>query len=383
MYHSVRGQKWSFLKKVENMKKININKNKYVGAVINIGFTIFVFAACTGICCLLDYFSINVLNFLIVYILGVLVTAVFTKGYWYSSVLSIVSVFGYNFFFTVPRFTFRFIDQSYWVTFVLMFVISLIISFVMYQLKKRYEQIADLNFEKLNLQKETEKEQMKATLLRSLSHDLRTPLTTIKEGAELILNNPKIADSDKIEILTDISEKAEWTVRLVENLLSLTRINSDNLTVKKAPEAVEEIIPQAVRTIDGILGRRKIYYGLPKELLLVPMDATLVMQAISNILNNAIKHTADNGNIWINVFSSGKNAVFRISNDGEKIKDADIDHIFEMYFTTGDQKTGSSVGIGLAICKLIISAHGGEIEVRQDENKVTFEFNLPLEEKNA
>ncbi|MEG1663476.1 MAG: ATP-binding protein, partial [Clostridia bacterium] len=222
-----------------------------------------------------------------------------------------------------------------------------------------------------------------ATLLRSLSHDLRTPLTTIKEGAELILNNPKIADSDKIEILTDISEKAEWTVRLVENLLSLTRINSDNLTVKKAPEAVEEIIPQAVRTIDGILGRRKIYYGLPKELLLVPMDATLVMQAISNILNNAIKHTADNGNIWINVFSSGKNAVFRISNDGEKIKDADIDHIFEMYFTTGDQKTGSSVGIGLAICKLIISAHGGEIEVRQDENKVTFEFNLPLEEKNA
>lgn len=365
------------------MEKSNKIKHRYIAVLINIGFTVFVFAACTGVCYLLDYFKINVLNFLIVYVLGVLVTAVFTKGYWYSSVLSIFSVFGYNFFFTIPRFTFRFIDQNYWVTFILMFVVSLIISFVMYQLKKKYKQIADLNYEKLNLKKETEKEQMKATLLRSISHDLRTPLTTIKQGAELILDNPKIADSDKKEILTDISQKAEWTVRLMENLLSLTRINSDNLTVKKTPEAVEEIIPQAVRTINGVLENRKIHYILPKELLLVPMDATLIMQAISNILNNAIKHTTDTGNIWIQVWNSGKNAVFRISNDGEKIKDVDIAHIFEMYYTTGDQKKEGSVGIGLAICNLIISVHGGDIEVKQDENKVTFEFNLPMEDKNA
>lgn len=358
-------------------------KKLILSILVNIGFTILVFAICTGICYLLDHFNVNVLNFLIVYALGVLVTAVFTKGYWYSSVLSITSVFGYNFFFTVPRYTFMFNDKSYWITFILMFVISLVISFVMYQLKKRYEQITLLNIEKLNLIKETEKEQMKATLLRSISHDLRTPLTTIKDGAELILDNPNIDETDKKEILSDISQKAEWTVRLVENLLSLTRINSESLTVKKMPEAVEEIIPQAVRTVNGIIGGRKIHYGLPKQLLLVPMDATLIMQAISNILNNAIKHTKYDGNIWIKVFSSSKNAVFRISNNGEKIKEVDIDHIFEMYYTTGDQKQNGGVGIGLAICKLILSAHGGDIEVRQDENKVTFEFTLPMEDKNV
>lgn len=145
----------------------------------------------------------------------------------------------------------------------------------------------------------------------------------------------------------------------VENLLSLSRIDSEKLTVKKTPEALEEVIPQAVRNIRGIIGNRTIHYDMPKELTFLSMDATLTIQVIENILNNAVKHTADDGNIWIRVWNTGKNMIFRISNDGSPIRDEDLPHIFEMYYTAADGNRGKDIGLGLAICKLIVTAHGG------------------------
>lgn len=224
---------------------------------------------------------------------------------------------------------------------------------------------------------------MKATLLRSISHDLRTPLTTMKNGAEVLLDNQSIEDSDRREILSSIVEKADWTIRLVENLLSLSRIDQENLTVKKKPEALEEIIPQAIRTVHGALGNRKIHYDMPAELLLVPVDATLIIQTISNILGNAIKHTADNGNITIKVWNAGKNSVFRISNDGAPIQEEDLPHIFEAYYKGGDSIENNGVGLGLSICKLIIVAHGGKITARNSDLGVVFEFTLPMEDNNG
>lgn len=352
--------------------------------LIDSAVTLGAFGICTALCFLLDYFNINNLNFLIIYVLGVLVAAVFTKGYIYSSLLSVVSVFGYNFFFTIPRYTFHFNDKMYLITFILMFAVSIIISTVTFNLKKRMVQINTLNMDRAKLKTDAEKEQLKATLLRSISHDLRTPLTTIKNGAEMVRGSQSLDNETKQEILGDIIAKADWTVRLVENLLSLSRIDSDNLTVKKSPEAIEEILPQAVRTVQGILGNRQIRYKVPSELMLVPMDATLIIQTIGNILNNAAKHTADNGDIEIMVFNSGKNAIFRISNDGEPIRDEDLPHIFEMYYTVGDSNREKGVGLGLAICKLIISAHGGQISARNtSEGRVLFEFNLPTEDENG
>lgn len=110
----------------------------------------------------------------------------------------------------------------------------------------------------------------------------------------------------------------------MENLLSLSRIDNEKLTVKKKPEALEEIVPQAVRTVSGKLGGRTVHYDMPEELLLVPMDATLIMQVLCNILDNAAKHTAEDGNIWIKVWNTGKNAVFRISNDGSPMRKEDL-----------------------------------------------------------
>ena len=114
------------------------------------------------------------------------------------------------------------------------------------------------------------------------------------------------------------------------------------------------------------------------------MDATLTIQAIANILINAVKHTNDNGNIWIRVWNTGKNTVFRISNDGDPIREQDLPHIFEMYYTTSDGNRGKDIGLGLAICKLIISAHGGQISARNTrDGRVLFEFNYPTEADNG
>ena len=150
-------------------------------------------------------------------------------------------------------------------------------SLITARLKKKMAQINALNIEKQQLKSNAEKEQLKATLLRSISHDLRTPLTTMKNGAELLIDNPNIDQSDREEILNDIVAKSAWMVRLVESLLSLSRIDSEKLTVRKSPEALEEIIPQAVRNVQGILGERKIHYDMPSDFLLIPMDATLII----------------------------------------------------------------------------------------------------------
>ncbi len=342
-----------------------------------------IFFVCTGICYLLDSLRINDLNFLIIYVLGILLCAVFTSGYVYSLLLSAVSVLGYNFCFTVPRYTLHFIDRSYIVTFILMLIVGVGISTVTYQLKRRLKQVNALNMEKAKLKSEAEKEQMKAMLLRSISHDLRTPLTTMKNGAEVLLGEGKLSEADRREILTDITEKADWTIRLVENLLSLSRIDSEHLTVKKKPEALEEIVPQAVNKMRGVLGGRTVHYDMPSELMLVPMDATLIMQTLTNILGNAVKYTAEDGNITIKVWDSGRNAVFRISNDGEPIAEADLPHVFEAYYKGGDSTKDSGGGLGLSICKLIVTAHGGKISASSAPGCVSFEFTLPMERENG
>ena len=342
--------------------------------------TVGTFIVSTGLCFALEGLDMEDLNYIIISVIGILFTAVFTNGTLYSSALSVISVLAYNFFFTEPRFALRFNDRMYVFTFMLMFVVGISVSLITSELKHKMARINELDVEKEKLKSEAEREKLKATLLRSISHDLRTPLTTIKNGAELLVENPDMDKRDRDEILGDIASKSMWMIGLVENLLSLTRIDSEKLTVKKSPEALEEVIPQAVRNVDGIIGNRKIHYDMPEELLLIPMDVTLIIQAISNVLTNAVRHTKDDGNIWIKVWSTGSDAVFRFTNDGDPISEKDLPHIFEMYYTSGDS---GGFGVGLAICELIVTAHGGKIRAENTEdNKVSFEFNLPVKEDN-
>lgn len=339
------------------------------------------FGVCTGLCFFLDYLNVNNLNFPIIYVLGVACVAVFTEGFLYSSLLSILSVLSLNFFFTDPRFTFNVSDHSYFLAFFLMLAVGLIVSWLTFQLKKRMAEVGALQAEKEILKIDSEKKQEKATLLQSISHDLRTPLTTIKSGAQTLHDHPDLPVEERQEILSEITQKSEWTAKLVENLLSLTRIDGKSLSIKKKDEAAEDVVAEAVRTVSSELGRRSLDYEAPKDLLIVPMDSTLISQVLVNILTNAIQHTKDDGHIGIKVYSATGFAYFRIANDGTPLLEKDLPLIFDMYNKRTDRSTESLAGLGLATCKLIVSAHGGEITAANVGGQVVFTFSLPLAEK--
>ena len=229
---------------------------------------------------------------------------------------------------------------------------------------------------------ETEKEKMRSNLLRAISHDLRTPLTGILGASQTILENDDTLSPDiKKQLITNIREDSQWLIRVVENLLSVTRINEDTANVTKTPEAAEEIVATAIRRIRKRFPDSKINVSVPEELLMVPMDGTLIEQVIINLVENAIKHSGNDSATDVTLKKEGSNAVFEVKDYGEGIAKQDFPYLFESYVPNGKKSSDSSrgMGIGLSICKSIIKAHHGKIEAaNHKEGGAVFRFTLPL-----
>jgi Osmosensitive K+ channel histidine kinase len=233
---------------------------------------------------------------------------------------------------------------------------------------------------------ETEKEKMRSNLLRAISHDLRTPLTGILGASSAILENKNSLDeATKEQLISHIKEDSQWLIRMVENLLSVTRINEDTANVTKTPEAAEEIIAAAISRIRKRFPNQKINVTVPDELLMVPMDATLIEQVIINLIENAIKHS---GETIIDVVLKKENeyAVFEVTDNGEGIPEQDFPYLFESYVPNGKRTSDSSrgMGIGLSICMSIVKAHKGRMEASNREGKgAVFRFTLPLSQNQT
>jgi two-component system sensor histidine kinase KdpD len=229
---------------------------------------------------------------------------------------------------------------------------------------------------------ESEKEKMRSNLLRAISHDLRTPLTGILGASSAILENNDMLDSQtKNKLLLNIKDDSQWLIRMVENLLSVTRINEDTANVTKTPEAAEEIVAAAISRIRKRFTTIKINVSVPDELLMVPMDGTLIEQVIINLIENAIKHTGGNTVIDVTLSQEDNNAVFEVSDNGEGIAEQDFPYLFESYVPNGKRTADSSrgMGIGLSICMSIIKAHQGKMEASNKKgNGACFRFTLPL-----
>lgn len=229
---------------------------------------------------------------------------------------------------------------------------------------------------------ESEKEKMRSNLLRAISHDLRTPLTGILGASSAILENNDTLDLEtKNKLILNIKDDSQWLIRMVENLLSVTRINEDTANVVKTPEAAEEIIAAAISRIRKRFTGRKINVSVPEKLLLVPMDGTLIEQVIINLIENAIKHSGDDTVIDVTLKKVGHAAVFEVQDNGEGIAEKDFPYLFESYVPNGKRSADSSrgMGIGLSICMSIIKAHQGKMEASNKEDKgASFRFTLPL-----
>ncbi len=239
-----------------------------------------------------------------------------------------------------------------------------------------------LSDEQRNMMVESEKEKMRSTLLRAISHDLRTPLAGILGASSVIRENGMMLDENtKDSLIANIQEESQWLIRMVENLLSVTRINEDASNLKKSPEAAEEVVGEAVSRIKRRFPQSKIHVHVPEEFLEVPMDGTLIVQVLINLLENAIKYSPADSSIEVRLEREGTWARFEVLDRGRGILSEDIPRLFAGYKPNESRRADSSrgMGIGLSICKTIVNAHQGNLEAenRKDGGTV-FCFTLPL-----
>lgn len=231
-----------------------------------------------------------------------------------------------------------------------------------------------------------QKEQLRANLLRAISHDLRTPLTSISGNASNLLSNYKKLDEEtKMQMFSDIYDDAQWLISLVENLLSVTRIEEGRLNFHKTTELMDEVIEEALRHVNRKSVEHEISVEYQDELLLADMDAKLIFQVIINLVDNAIKYTPAGSKIKICAGKEAGKVVVSISDNGPGIPDDVKPRVFEMFFT-GDRKiidSRRSLGLGLPLCKAIVEVHGGELTLKDyAPHGCTFTFTLPVGEVN-
>lgn len=230
-------------------------------------------------------------------------------------------------------------------------------------------------------------EQLRANLLRSISHDLRTPLTSISGSASVLSESgEQLTPEERHQLSADIYDDSVWLINLVENLLAVTKIEDGSMRLSTAAELVREVVDEAM----SHLGRKKDEHSIvvreTDELLMARMDARLVVQVLINLLDNAIKYTPIGSEIIVTIAREEKMAVVSVADNGKGISDEAKEHVFDMFFTLKNDIADSrrSLGLGLALCKSIISAHGGKITVADNRPAGTiFKFTLPIKEVTA
>lgn len=316
-------------------------------------------------------------NIIAVYILGVLIISIITSSWMYSFLASVISVLAFNFLFTVPRFTLRAYDPSYPVTFGIMFLVALITGSLASRMKEYARESAQAAMQ-------IEKEQLRADLLRFISHDLRTPLTSISGNASNLLSNEnEFSQETRMQIYGDIYDDSMWLIKLVENLLSVTRIEDGRMDLRMSAELMDEVIAEAMRHTDRNRAGRKIEVSSDEEFILGKMDARLIVQVVINLVDNAVKYTPEGAQIRIHTGKKDGMVVVSVSDTGPGIPDEQKSKVFEMFYTGTNRAADGrrSLGLGLGLCRSIIRAHGGEIWVSDNKPQgAVFTFTLPAEE---
>lgn len=312
-----------------------------------------------------------------VMVFSVFLISVFTDGYVYGILASVVSVIIVNFAFTFPYFKIDFLIPENITSAIIMIAIAFITCG--FTSKIKHQEM---------LKKESEMEKMRANLLRAVSHDFRTPLTTIYGASSaLIESGSEFTDEQKEKMLRGIQQDSQWLYRMVENLLSITRLDGD-IKLIKTPIALDELIDSVLIKFAKRYPDQEVEVNLPDELVIIPMDAILIEQVIINILENAVQHAEGMKKLALNVKCDGDRVVFEVQDDGDGIPEDRLKHLFDGSLL-GDSSDEVSVdcrqrrnaGIGLSVCATIIKAHGGDISAYNSaEGGAVFRFTLKIEE---
>ena len=308
-----------------------------------------------------------------IFLLDVFLTAYWTDGYLLGIIMAVVGMFSVDIIFTYPFWHISFTLTGVPLTFLVLMTSSILTSTVTSRAKQT-EQV----------RREADREKMYADLLRAVSHDIRTPLTGIVGATNVLLEQDGgLTQEQRQQLLRSTNEDAQWLIRIVENLLSITRISSEEAKVKKEPEPAEEVIESAVAKTHKHYPEVDIRVHLPAELMMVPMDPLLMEQVLVNLMENAVIH-GETHHIDVTLSSEGNCAVFTVADDGRGIPQHLLPRLFDGSARSDRSSDGKrSMGIGLSVCRTIVLAHGGVIRGdNRQEGGAVFTVTLPMKGEN-
>ena len=349
------------------------NSTKYIK---DISLTVLALVCAFGLSLLFQYIFQVQEHITTVFVFAVFLISLMTEGYIYSVLAAFVGTLAVNYAFTFPYFALNFTIPVNLVSSIIMIAIAVLTSTLTTKLKHHEATKAEI-----------EKERMRANLLRAISHDLRTPLTTIYGASTTLLENSDVMTKEQeTTVITGIKEDSEWLIRMVENLLSVTRIDSGQVKIVKTPTVLEELIDSVMLKFKKRYPSQSVIIDIPDDMVIIPMDALLVEQVIVNILENAVQHAEGMTHLSLHVFTVGRKAVFEIKDNGCGISTKPPETLFTGYCASGNAVADSqkkNAGIGLSVCATIIKAHGGSIEAENlKTGGAVFRFTLDTEDVN-
>lgn len=335
-------------------------------------------------------------NSALVFVLAVVLISLLTTGYFYGILASIVGAFCTNFFFMFPYAAFSLSHAGYPVAMLSMVAISCVVCALTSRVKLQaaeavrrerkakalYELNERLNEEKTAIQLQSARETIRGNILRAVSHDLRTPLTSISGAASVLLSSGEISEKNTA-MLRDIKEDADALIVMVENLLSITRIQDGTMPLKKREEMLEEVAGDAVLTTRRRFPDCKVELDLSEDILYLPMEPMLIKQVMVNLLENAVRHSGDQEHITLHLFRQDNWAVVEVRDRGKGLS-PEICQTVQSGRPLSRDLSGDStrgMGIGLSVCQSIIKAHDGFFAAGNNpEGGAVFRFGLPMED---
>lgn len=310
-----------------------------------------------------------------IFVLGAFLTSVLTQGYIYGIVSALVSVMAVNFAFTFPFFAFDFTVMENIISGIILLVVAVVTCGLTTTIKRQEA-----------IKAESEKEKMRANLLRAISHDLRTPLTTIFGSSSALLEHyDEFSEEQNRQMLQGIKEDSQWLSRMVENLLAVTRIDGENVKIIKTETVLDELVDSILVKFRKRYPYQEVEIDIPDDFIVIPMDAILIEQVVINLLENAVEHAKGMTELLLRVSAKGSKVIFQVKDNGCGIEEEKLKNIFTSQFYKDNIPADGSknnAGIGLSVCATIIKAHGGDIQAANlKEGGCEFKFVLDMEEE--
>lgn len=310
------------------------------------------------------------------YLLGVVIVATSDCDRRGPAVIgALFSTLAFDFFFIPPYYSFAVSDIQYFFTLVVMLIITQTMSQLTIHVQRQIDATRTAKMQ-------AESERLRNILLASISHDLRTPLTAIMGSATTLLHTDKLTNELCHDLAKNIFDESKRLNQMVTNVLQVIRLESRTVKINKSHHEAEDIIRDAIERFPEALAKNRFVVNIARHTPSINLDQLLLQQALTNLIENAIKYSPQDTPIEITVRVSGKNILFKIADRGPGLPTIDIENIFNK-FNRGNQleKSSEGFGLGLTICKHIIEAHGGKIwaENRKDGGALFF-FTIPIED---